>query len=240
MDPARAWTALVLLGLAACSTSAPQRPPVPEATAPKVVRVDVWHDLVCPWCRIGLHNLDAAVAGLKDARVELVYHAYQLEPDAPQSGTDMRRHLEEKFGADKLDAMLARVTQAGAQSGVVFNWGAVKVSPNTAAAHALVAWAPVEKRPAVVVGLHRAHFDEGKNLGDPEVLAAVAAAEGLDAAAARAAAQDPVRLGEVRQSGKQASARGITGVPYYEVGGRVLRGAQSSAALASAMQAAAK
>ena len=233
--------ALTLL-LCACSASAPQRPPVPAPapSAKKAVRVDVWHDLVCPWCRIGLHNLDAAVAQLKDVRVEVVHHAYQLEPNAPQSGTDMRRHLEEKFGADKLDAMLARVAAAGAESGVTFNWSAVKVSPNTAAAHALLAWAPQQKRPAVAAGLHRAHFDAGKNLGDPEVLAQVAASAGLDAAAARAAVQDPAHLGEVRAAVQEASRRGITGVPYYEVGGRVLRGAQSAAALASALRGAAK
>jgi len=241
MNPPRPALALLLCALAACSTSAPQRPAAPEAAvAPKVVRVDVWHDLVCPWCRMGLHNLDAAVAGLKDVRVEVVHHAYQLEPGAPQSGTDMRRHLEEQFGADKVDAMLARVTQAGAQSGVVFHWDAVKVSPNTAAAHALVEWAPRGKRSAVVAGLHRAHFDEGKNLGDPEVLAAVAAAAGLDGAAARGAVQDPSRLDGVRAAGQAASARGITGVPYYEVGGRVLRGSQSAAALTETLKAAAR
>jgi predicted DsbA family dithiol-disulfide isomerase len=233
---------LLWLALCACSTSAPQHAaaPLPVPAARKVVRVDVWHDLVCPWCRIGLHNLDAAVAGLKDVQVEVVHHAYQLEPNAPQSGTDMRRHLQEKFGADKVDAMLSRVAAAGAESGVEFHWDAVKVSPNTAAAHALLAWAPLEKRPAVAAGLHRAHFDEGKNLGDPEVLAQVAGAAGLDVAAARAAVQDPARLAGVSASVQDAARRGITGVPYFDVGGRVLRGSQSAATLAATLQGMAK
>ena len=108
----------------------------------------MWHDLVCPWCRIGLHTLDTAVATTTTAQVEVVHHPFQLEPDAPLSGTDMRAHLAEKFGADKLDAMLARVSQAGARHGVTFHWDAVKVSPNTASAHAVLDWAPSDRRAA--------------------------------------------------------------------------------------------
>lgn len=228
----------VLLLLAACRPATPAAAPAGPTAPPATVRVEVWHDLVCPWCRIGLHNLETAVDGAADLRVEVVHHAFQLEPGAPQSGTDMRGHLVEKFGADKVDALLARVTAAGAQSGVHFDWSAVKVSPNTAAAHALLAWAPEERRRAVLHGLHAAHFDEGRNLGDPEVLAAVAAAAGLDASAARAAVQDSARLAAVAASGQDAARRGITGVPYFLVGGKVLNGAQSPAALSAALHAA--
>jgi predicted DsbA family dithiol-disulfide isomerase len=229
---------LALLSLS-CTAAAPSAPPQAAARPLPVVKVEVWHDLVCPWCRIGLHTLDAAVASTADAKVEVVHRPFQLEPNAPASGTDMRAHLAEKFGADKLDAMLARVGAAGARHGVTFNWDAVKVSPNTAAAHAVMEWAPADKRPALVKALHRAHFDEGKNLGDPSVLGEVAQSVGLDRGSAEAAVVDPARLEAVRTARAEASRRGITGVPYYVVGGRVLNGMQPPEALRAAIQSAA-
>jgi predicted DsbA family dithiol-disulfide isomerase len=222
-----------------CTAAAPTPPPPATARPLPVVKVEVWHDLVCPWCRIGLHTLDAAVASTTAAKVEVVHRPFQLEPNAPQSGTDMRAHLAEKFGADRLDAMLARVGAAGARHGVTFDWDAVKVSPNTAAAHAVTEWAPADKRPALVKALHRAHFDEGKNLGDPTVLGEAAQSVGLERAAAEAAAVAPARLEAVRTARTEASRRGITGVPYHVVGGRVLNGMQPPEALRAAIEAAA-
>lgn len=240
MSPSLARTSLSWALLAfSCTTAAPTAPPQPAARPLPVVKVEVWHDLVCPWCRIGLHTLDAAVTSTSGAKVEVVHRPFQLEPNAPQSGTDMRAHLAAKFGADKLDAMLARVGAAGARHGVAFNWDAVKVSPNTAAAHAVMEWAPADKRPALVKALHRAHFDEGKNLGDPAVLGEAAAATGLDRAAAEAAAVDPARLDAVRTARGEASRRGISGVPYYVVGGRALNGMQPPEALRAAIETAA-
>ena len=235
----RTLAPLLLLAALACTTAAPSAPPAAARPLP-TVKVEVWHDLVCPWCRIGLHTLDAAVASAQGVKVEVVHRPYQLEPDAPQSGTDMRAHLQAKFGADRMDAMLARVTQAGARHGVAFNWDAVKVSPNTASAHAVIEWAPAEKRPALTKALHRAHFDEGKNLGDPAVLGEAAASVGLDRAAAQSAAVDEAKLAFVRTARGEAQRRGITGVPYYVVGGRVLNGMQPPEALRAAIESAAK
>lgn len=235
----RTLTPLLLLAALGCTTAAPS-PPTTTARPVPTVKVEVWHDLVCPWCRIGLHTLDTAVASAQGVKVEMVHRPYQLEPDAPQSGTDMRAHLAARFGEDRLDAMLARVTQAGARHGVAFNWDAVKISPNTAAAHALIEWAPAEKRPALAEALHRAHFDEGRNLGDPSVLGEAAASVGLDRAAAQAAAVDEAKLAFVRTARTEAQRRGITGVPYYVVGGRVLSGMQPPETLRAAIESAVK
>jgi predicted DsbA family dithiol-disulfide isomerase len=131
--------------------------------------------------------------------------------------------------------MFSRVTQVGASAGVRFNWDAVRVAPNSAASHALIDWAPSEKKGAVVAAIHRAYFEQGLNLGDPNVLASLARETGLDEAGARAAVTDGQRLAAVRASADEASRRGITGVPFFVIGGRTLNGAQSPEELRAAI-----
>jgi predicted DsbA family dithiol-disulfide isomerase len=240
MSRARLSTLLFFTLFIASAAGCVEAPKAKEPPPGPTVRVDVWHDTVCPWCRIGLHNLDTAIAGFQGARVEVVHHAYLLEPDAPPEGSDLRAHLAQKFGPNRVDAMLSRVSQAGAPYGIKFDWNAVAFSPSTAASHALIAWAPAEKRAAVVAAIHRAHFEEGKNLGDVNVLAAIARAAGLDEAAARAAITDPTRLAAVRAEAGNAAQRGISGVPHFEIGGRVLQGAQSPETIREALAGAVK
>ncbi|MDP3236645.1 MAG: DsbA family protein [Myxococcales bacterium] len=206
---------VLALSLVACTRSQPvvTAPPLPT------VRVDVWHDTICPWCRIGLHTLDTVVAETKDVRVDVVHHAFLL---------------------DRLDAMFERVSAAGAPYGVRFAWDKVRVSPDTTASHVLLAWAPVEQRAGLLEAIHRAHFEDGKNLGDVDVLAGLARARGLDADAARAALNDPARRAAARAEAAAATTRGITGVPHFVIGGQSLNGAQSPQALAAAIRASTK
>lgn len=223
---------LALLSLSGCARS-PAAPVVP------VVRVDVWHDTVCPWCRIGLHNLDTVVASTKDVRVDVVHHAFLLDPETPPAGRDFRAHLGAKFGGvERLEPMFQRVSAAGAPYGVRFAWEKIRVSPDTTTSHSLIAWAPVEKRAALVDAIHQAHFEEGLDIGDVDVLAALAKSKGLDAEGARAAMGDTARREATRAEALAAANQGITGVPHFVIGAQQLDGAQSPEALAAAIRAA--
>lgn len=222
---------VVVLVLAGCTVK-------PAAPPPPTVRVDVWHDTVCPWCRIGLHNLDRAIAQLPEVQVEVVHHPFLLEPDMPADGRDFRQHLGAKFGPERLAAMFERVSAAGAASGVRFDWAAVKVSPETTRSHVLIGWAPAARRAALVEAIHRAHFEEGKNIGDVEVLVSLAAKEGLDASEARTVLSDSSRLQRTRQ--EALGAQGLGGVPHFVVStGQTLHGAQPVEALLAALKPAA-
>ncbi len=225
---------VALLSLLGCA-----RPP--PAPALPTVRVDVWHDTVCPWCRIGLHNLDTVVAASKDVRVEVVHHAFLLDPETPPGGRDFRAHLGAKFGGvDRLEPMFQRVSAAGAPYGVRFAWDKVRVSPDTTTSHSLIAWAPVEKRVALVDAIHKAHFEDGLDIGDVEVLASLAQSTGLDAEAARVAMKDSARREATRGEALAAANQGITGVPHFVIGAQQLNGAQSPEALAAAIRSAVK
>lgn len=224
----------VALSLFACTRSQPavSTPPLPT------VRVDVWHDTICPWCRIGLHTLDTVVAEAKDVHVDVVHHAFLLDPETPPGGRDFRAHLGAKFGGvDRLDAMFERVSAAGAPYGIRFAWDRVRVSPDTTASHVLLAFAPMEKRAALLDAIHRAHFEEGRDLGDVEVLVGLARSVGLEA---DIALNDPARRDAARAEASAATQQGITGVPHFVIGGQALNGAQAPQTLAAAIRAAAR
>lgn len=226
----RLMTALLLCALALAGASCTRAQPVPT------VRVEVWHDTVCPWCRIGLHTLDTVIAGAKDVRVEVVHHPFLLDPETPPGGRDLRAHLGSKFGPDRLEAMFQRVSAAGAAAGVHFDWEKVRRAPDTTASHTLIDWAPPEVRPRLVEALHRAHFEAGQDLGEVEVLVGLAGVVGLDATAAKAALEDPARRQATRAAALSAAHQGITGVPHFVIGARTLDGAQPADALAAAIR----
>lgn len=218
--------------------AAPAAPAEPPALATPV-RVEVWHDTLCPWCRIGLHGLNVALDGLAEPPVEVVHHPFLLDPDAPAEGRDLRENLGAKVGADRVEAMFERAAQVGAAFGVRFDWASVRKSPATAPSHALIEWAPAAKRGAVVEAIQRAYFEQGRDIGDPAVLAAIAREQGLDEAQARVAVTDPQRLADVRRRAEEASRSGVRSVPRFVIGGRVIEGAQSPDALRDAIVAAA-
>jgi predicted DsbA family dithiol-disulfide isomerase len=195
----------------------------------------VTHDTVCPWCRIGCHNLHAALDTLGPRGVEVVYRPYLLEPDLPPQGADLRERLGKKYGAERVASMFADVTRAGAKYGVRFDFDRVRVQPQTAPSHALIAWAPAAQRRALVTAIHLAYFEQGEDIGAPAVLAALARGVGLDADAALGAVRDAARLGAVRQQASSAQAGGMRGVPHFVIGARELHGAQSPEALREAM-----
>lgn len=207
--------------------------PQPDAQA---LRVEVVHDTVCPWCRIGCHNLHAAIDALGPRSVEVVYRPYLLEPDLPPQGADLRERLGKKYGAERVSSMFTGVTQAGAKYGVRFDFDRVRVSPQTAPSHALIAWAPAGQRRALVTAIHLAYFERGENIGDPDVLAAIARSVGLEHGAALSTARDPALLASVRQQAASAQTTGVRGVPHFVIGSRSLHGAQPPEALREAMQ----
>lgn len=202
------------------------------------LRIDFWHDFSCPWCRIGLHNLESAIASA-GVPVELVIHPYLLDPEAPEAGADLRERLAAKYGAAVLQPMFERVTAAGAQAGVTFDWDRVRVAPQTVAAHAVTASLPPERQRAWLHAVHEAYFVHGRNIGDLDVLYALASELDWDADAIRAAA----RSEEARRGVLQAlewTPRTLRGVPHTRVGTQELSGAQPPERFVEVLMAAAR
>jgi predicted DsbA family dithiol-disulfide isomerase len=187
-----------------------------------MITVEIWSDVVCPWCYIGKRRFERALADFQAAAetpaVEVVWRSFQLDPETPMGD---ERGLIESFAARKglsanqVRAMFAQVTDVAAGEGLGYDFDRVRVA-NTFDAHRLLHFAAAHGRQGELKErLLRAYFTEGEQVGDPEVLARLAAEVGLDASAARRALDDGAYADEVRGDFETARTFGISGVPFF-------------------------
>ncbi len=153
---------------------------VEQMPAALPVRLEVWADIACPWCFIGVRKLDRVLAGERAAgrEVTLTHRPYQLQPDLPAEGVAMRGFFEPHFGgAEALDAELERVHGLGLEVGISFDFAAMPKAPNTLAAHTLAySYDGDPRQHGVLLALYSAYFERGLDITDREVLVDVVAA----------------------------------------------------------------
>lgn len=180
-------------------------------------KIDVVSDVVCPWCYIGKRNLDTARAERPTMQFDVMYRPYQLNPDLPLEGEDRRAHLLAKFGSEeRLTEVLKTVESAAESVGLKLRYDKIKVSPNTLNAHRLIRWAFGQKKgDSVVDRLFRAYFEEGADIGQVSVLAALGGECGLDEALVDELLSADHDREAVYQEANQARAMGISGVPTF-------------------------
>jgi predicted DsbA family dithiol-disulfide isomerase len=145
----------------------------------KALKVEVASDVVCPWCYIGKRRLEKALAAVKgEIEAEIRWLPFQLNPGMPKEGMPRAQYRKAKFGSlERSRALDARVIAEGKSEGIDFAFERIERTPNTLAAHRLIALA--ENQSAVVDALFKAYFEEAKDIGDPKVLAAIAAQCGV-------------------------------------------------------------
>ncbi|WP_133000526.1 DsbA family oxidoreductase [Luteimonas arsenica] len=205
------------------------------------MRIDIWSDLVCPWCWIGKHRLLRALELLGDdaPAVDIHWRPFLLDPEADATPVPLREAYAAKFGgADQAAQMLARTADAARAEGLPMDFDRGQVRVTTLPGHRLM-WLAAREGDAAAVGeaLFRAHFTEGRNLADPEVLVEAGAAAGLDAARVRAMLDSDEGLSEVQAGLDQARELGIRAVPTFVIDGRHgIQGAHPPEALAQALR----
>lgn len=183
-------------------------------TATRTITIDLFEDFICPWCRIGRANLDAALERWDQTEVAVRHRPYLLDPGVPPEGNDFRAYIEYKFGGNA-DRVHEAITAAGRRAGVEFDFDAMRYMPNTLAAHMLVEIAPKSVRNDIVADLYDGHFVQMRNIGSIDVLAEIGTRHGVEEAAIRAIdASHPVRM-RVVESIQEAQQLGITGVPFF-------------------------
>jgi predicted DsbA family dithiol-disulfide isomerase len=204
--------------------------------------IDVWSDIACPWCYIGKRHLEQALATFEHAdEVELHWHAFELDPSAPRVHDTSQRYVDRlarkyRVSPAQSQQMIDRVVAAGAGAGIEMRYDRVK-SGNTFDAHRLLHWAgTLGKQGELKERLLRGYMTEGAAIGEPDVLAALAADAGLDATEARAVLDSDRYTREVRADEAMARELGITGVPFFVIGNRLgVSGAQPPDVLAGAL-----
>lgn len=204
------------------------------------MKVEIWSDVVCPWCYIGKRRFEQALAAFphRDA-VEVVWRSFELDPSAPAERTEgYRAHLASKYGVsqDKAQEMLDSMTATAATEGLDFRFDIAR-GGSTFDAHRLLHLAAERGvQDAVKERLVRATFTEGEPIGDAETLVRLGAEAGLDADEARAVLASGRYADEVRADERQAQAYGITGVPFFVVDGKYgVSGAQPADVLAQVL-----
>lgn len=183
------------------------------------MKLEVYSDTICPWCYVGYARLQQALAARPAVAVELAWLPYELNPDLPPEGEDRKAYMLRRFGdVNRFAAGQRQLLEIGAPLGIDFQFDRVTRAPNTRRSHALINWAgeagsAVQSR--VKERVLRAHFTEGRDIADPGQLVELAADCGLDAAAARAALDDPARRAAIVALETQAQRWGISGVPTF-------------------------
>jgi predicted DsbA family dithiol-disulfide isomerase len=186
------------------------------------VKLDILSDPICPWCFIGKAFLDQALAAEPGHPFVIEWHPFQLNPDMPAGGMDRREYLEAKFGGrDGAVRAYAPVVEQAQAAGLKIDFEAMTRTPNTIDAHRLIHWAGIEgHQTAAVDALFAAYFQDGRDIGDHEVLGDIADAIGLDASVVRRLLETEADKDEIRARDAHSREMGVNSVPTFIVAGK--------------------
>ncbi len=198
------------------------------ADAPAAFSVDFVGDVVCPWCFLGWMRLKAALAQRSDLAFEVAWRPFQLQFDIPDEGLPYAVFMEDRFpDRARRREMDERLTGLGADEGVEFHLEAIARRPNTNAAHRVIRWCGA-RGGEMAETIMRAYFSEGRDIGDPALLAELAPAHGLDAETVRRRLASGEDRETVDEACRMAARAGIQGVPFTIMDNRVaLSGAET-------------
>jgi predicted DsbA family dithiol-disulfide isomerase len=200
------------------------------------ITVEIWSDVVCPWCYIGKRRFEAAVDQF-DGEVEVVWRSFELDPGAPavreHTATE---HLAAKYGmsVEQAQASHAKMTDLAAEEGLEYHFDRAR-GGNSFDAHRLIHLAAAHgKQAEAQERVMRGYFTEGLPIGDREALIALGDELGLDA---RAALESDEYAEAVREDEMLAQRIGIQGVPFFVLGRRYgVSGAQPADVLVQALE----
>lgn len=211
--------------------------------------IDIYSDVMCPWCLIGYGQLTKALAELEgEIAAEIRWRPFELNPDMPAEGEEQEAHLQRKYrrSAEERAGIRGHMKAIAEGAGVSLSWEGEGDAPpammwNTRDCHKLLAFALEQAGPqaqtALKLALFRAHFNHRRNLGDRAVLLDIAAENGLHREAAKAALDDPGLEARVLAEEAQAWDMNISGVPAMIVNGKFLiPGAQAPEVYVNALR----
>lgn len=198
------------------------------------MQLEIFSDTVCPWCYIGKRRLERALRQRPQPGLTLRWRAFQLNPGLPPSGMDRRQYMVAKFGSlERAQRLYEAVARVGAQEGLQFDFDRIARTPNTLRSHRLLYAAAEEGLQADLLDLiFAAYFTQGLDIGDADVLSALAFEAGMSAGAINEALTEGSRMDLAINEDLQSRRIGINGVPFFVFNGRFgLSGAQEPEAL---------
>jgi predicted DsbA family dithiol-disulfide isomerase len=201
------------------------------------ISIDIYSDMVCPWCYLGKRRLEAALRQCPDLVVRLSFKPYELNPDLPPDGVDRAGYMAQKFpDARRVAAIHQQLLEHGQAVGIPFHFEAIRRVPNTRLAHRLVALAGAHAT-LLIEAVFSAYFERGEDIGQLDVLLAIAGQVGLNAAELREALAAGAADSHVDDDLVEGRRLGIQGVPFFVIAGRwAVSGAQDTAQWVAALR----
>jgi predicted DsbA family dithiol-disulfide isomerase len=204
------------------------------------MQIEIYSDVVCPWCFIGKRRLEQALETAGYAQeAHIAWRPFQLNPTMPKEGMDRRVYLDAKFGGTEARrAIEERVAKTGEADGIVFAFDRIERTPNTFDAHRANWFAQQQgKQDDLAEALFHAYFTEGRDIGNGQALVEVASEAGLDGNEVREFLASGEGVEEVHAEEAAGHRMGIRGVPYFVLNGRyTIAGAQPPDMFVSALQ----
>ncbi len=185
------------------------------------MRIDIYSDLVCPWCFIGKRRLDRVLQGPLGQDIELKWKPYQLYPGLPVEGVERAPYLRQRYGEGADPGHVPeRIASEAAIEGLTLNFAGMQRLPNTQLGHRLLSFAESSGvQHALADQLFQYYFLDGRDVGARGELIAAAQAVGLDTQAATAALDDPDIANQVSAELAEAADAGVGGVPCFMLAG---------------------
>ena len=194
------------------------------------MKIDIIVDTICPWCYVGKKRFERALSMRPQPDLEVGWRAFQLNPRMPEDGMDRCEYVAEKFGGlERANAIHGSLIQAGAEEGIEFDFSKIDRTPNTVNSHRLVRYAATfgVQTPAITA-LFDAYFLDGKDIGDPWILADIGASAGLEHGPALEFLESDADIATILEEDELARRLGVNGVPCFIVDRKyAVSGAQS-------------
>ena len=216
---------------------------------PRKLTIDIWSDVMCPWCLVGWGNLSQALESLDgEIDADIRWHAFELNPDMGEEGEERTAHIARKYGRtiEQSKEVQGRMREAAEAAGVSLDYEGEDPAPdammwNTFAAHRLLTWVleehGAEAQTRLKLALFEAHFNHRRRIGERDVLLDVAKEAGLDRNAASEALDSEDIARKTRVEERAAMEMNITGVPAMIIEGRfMVPGAQPPEAYVNALR----
>lgn len=182
------------------------------------MKIEIVSDVMCPWCVIGYKNLATALEQIPELDAEISWRAFELNPDMPEQGQNIRQHLMQKYGISEQqsDENRQRIEQMGAAAGFKFNFADDALMINSFNCHRLLAWSKqFNKQTELKMALFSAHFTENKRLNQNEVLLDLVEQLGLPVDEAKKLLDSDAYAEEVRAEQQRMQQLGINSVPTF-------------------------
>jgi predicted DsbA family dithiol-disulfide isomerase len=181
------------------------------------MQIDVVSDTICPWCFIGKRRLARALIERPSIEFDVRWRAFRLDPAIPPEGVERKAYLRAKFGdGERPKAMSEAIRAAGESEDIAFAFDRIARTPNTIDSHRLIRWAGgAGLQDEVVEALFQAYFEDGRDIGDIDVLVEIADQTGMDTALVADLLEQGADREIVEREDEMAHKMGISGVPTF-------------------------